>query len=141
MSLFPRDHHYQCKAVIKSNAQCTWTGTKDVNTVQPAELDAPSALCANFHHGEDIQMEKVNDQTPAVLLSTVVYHNDNEKATDQSIVDQLSERNVLNCRRFYGGYVQRQLSSVKRMRCVNVTVNCDSPPRPKRKSKRPIRFD
>jgi len=75
-----------------------------VNTVQPAELDAPSALVhANFHHGEDIQMEKVNDDTPAVLQSTAVYRNDNERATDQSIVDQLSERTVLNCHRFYGG--------------------------------------
>jgi len=75
-----------------------------VNTVQPAELDAPSALVhANFHHGEDIQMEKVNDETPAVLSSTAVYRNDNERATDQSIVDQLSETTVFNCRRFYGG--------------------------------------
>jgi len=113
-----------------------------VNTVQPAELDAPSALVhANFHHGEDIQMEKVNDETPAVLSSTAVYRNDNERATDQSIVDQLSETTVLNCRRFYGGYKQRQSSLVKRTCCVNVTVNCDSHPRRKRKTKRPIRFD
>ena len=47
----------------KSNVQRTWTGTKDVNTVQPAELNAPLVLQVDFHHGEDILMEAVSDET------------------------------------------------------------------------------
>ena len=74
-----------------------------MNTVQPAELDTPSVLQADFHHGEDIPMEAVSDETPSVLLSTAAYRDDNERVTDQSIVDQLPELTVLNCCRFYGG--------------------------------------
>jgi len=113
---------------------------EDVDMVQPAEHVAPSVLQADFQHHEDGQIQAVSEESPSIQPSTAVYRDDNENLTDQSTVDQVAKETVINCRRFYGGDVQRQSSAVKKTCSVNASFN-NSPPRLKRKTKRPSRFD
>ena len=111
-----------------------------INCRRCAEHVAPLVLQADFQHDEDGQIQAVNDESPSIQPSTAVYRDDNENLTDQSTVDQVAEETVINCRRFYGGDVQRQSSAVKKTCSVNASFN-NSPPRLKRKTRRPSRFD